>query len=152
MATMGDERVVEEELSTSASVAIDTPIHKVWAALTTPDTIERWFFGVQTETDWREGSPIVHRGEYRGQPYEDKGEIVRIDPPYTLVHTHWSPTSGLPDEPESYQTVTWSLDERDDGLTELTVAEDNLPSEQALRVSEDAWASALDALKVLLEK
>src|ERR687897_2681922 len=94
-------------LETQASITIDAPASKVWEALTTPDLIRRWFFGVDTETDWAEGSPIVHRGEYKGRPYEDKGTILKVDPGLLLVHTHWSPVSGLADSPENYQEVSW---------------------------------------------
>ena len=74
-----DERV--SDLTTTKSTTIEAPIEDVWKALTTPDQIKRWFFGVDTETDWKVGSPLIHRGEYQGKPYEDKGEIIRFDPP-----------------------------------------------------------------------
>jgi hypothetical protein len=67
-----------------------------------------------------------------------------------LVHTHWSPVSGLPDEPENYQEVTWTLSERD-GSTELILREVNLPSEDTKAVSEQGWSAALGELKKLLE-
>ncbi|MGE5460649.1 MAG: SRPBCC family protein, partial [Solirubrobacterales bacterium] len=82
------------ELTTEVSITISAPPSAVWEALTDPELIRRWFFGVETETDWAEGSPIVHRGEYQGRPYEDKGTIVRVVPERLLVHTHWSPVSG----------------------------------------------------------
>ena len=85
------------DFTASHSATIDAPIEEVWRALTTPDLIKQWFFGVDTETDWKVGSPLVHRGQYRGEPHEDKGEIVRFDPPKRLVHTHWSDLSGKPD-------------------------------------------------------
>jgi uncharacterized protein YndB with AHSA1/START domain len=138
------------DLRSAASIAIDAPVEKVWEALTTPEMIKRWFFGVDTETDWTEGGPIVHRGEYQGEPYEDKGTIVKVEPPRRLVHTHWSPVSGLPDSPEHYQEVSWELSESD-GSTVLTVREENLPSEDAKTVSEQGWTAALGALKDLLE-
>ena len=138
------------DLATQASVTIDAPIDEVWNALTTPELIERWFFGVDTETDWQVGSPLVHRGEWQGKPYEDKGTILAFEPPATLVHTHWSPASGVPDRPEHYQEVTWSLAERDGG-TVLTVAETNLPSQEAKAVSEESWKAVLNNLKELLE-
>ena len=139
------------DLTASASTTIEAPADDVWTALTTPETIKQWFFGVDTETDWSPGSPIVHRGEWQGKPYEDKGEIVRIEPPRLLVHTHWSDLSGVPDSPEHYQEVTWSLTERDDA-TELTVSETNLPSEQATATSEQTWPIVLANLKELLER
>jgi uncharacterized protein YndB with AHSA1/START domain len=138
------------DLSTTSSITIDASVEDVWKALTTPELIKQWFFGVDTETDWKVGSPLVHRGEYQGKPYVDKGEIVRFDPPKLLVHTHWSDLSGKPDSPEHYQEVTWALSERD-GATELTISERNLPSEEAKAVSEQGWKTVLNNLKDLLE-
>ncbi len=138
------------DMETQASITIDTPAARVWEAMTTPALIKDWFFGVDTETDWAEGSPIVHRGEYQGRPYEDKGTILRFEPGRVLVHTHWSLVSGLPDSPENYQEVSWVLSEHG-AKTELTVSEVNLPSEQAKGISEQGWKTVLAALKQLLE-
>jgi uncharacterized protein YndB with AHSA1/START domain len=138
------------DLGTTASVTIRAPIEEVWKAITTPDLIKRWFFGVDTETDWQVGSSLVHRGEWQGKPYEDAGTILRFEPPTILVHSHRSPASGVPDRPEHYQEVTWSLSERD-GETTLTVAETNLPSQEAKAISEQSWKAALTNLKELLE-
>jgi uncharacterized protein YndB with AHSA1/START domain len=138
------------DLSTTTSITIDASVDDVWKALTTPELIRQWFFGVDTETDWKVGSPLVHRGEYQGKPYVDKGEIVRFDPPKLVVHTHWSDLSGKPDSPEYYQEVSWALSERD-GATELTISERNLPSEEAKAVSEQGWKTVLNNLKDLLE-
>jgi uncharacterized protein YndB with AHSA1/START domain len=141
---------MQTTLRTEASVTIDAPPEKVWDAITDPDVIEQWFFGVKTESDWVEGSGIVHRGEFQGRPYEDRGTILAIDPPRELTHTHWSSMSGQPDKPENYEVVTWTLKPRR-GTTELTVTEVNLPSEQAKAASEEGWKSSLASLKKLLE-
>jgi uncharacterized protein YndB with AHSA1/START domain len=134
-----------------SSTHIDAPVDTVWKAITTPAEIKRWFFGVDTESDWTVGSQLVHRGEYQGKPYVDKGEILEFEPPKQLVHTHWSDVSGKPDAAEHYQIVAWDLAERDGG-TELTITEENLPSEDAAKTSEAAWAAALKSLKELLER
>jgi uncharacterized protein YndB with AHSA1/START domain len=138
------------DLGPTISVTIRAPIEEVWNALTTPELIKRWFFSVDTETDWQVGSPLVHRGEWQGKPYEDKGTILRFEPPALLVHSHWSPASRVPDRPEHYQEVSWSLADHD-GATTLTVAETNLPSEEAKAISEESWKAALTSLKDLLE-
>ena len=137
-------------VQTSNTITIHAPQQVVWRALTTTDLIKEWFFGVDTETDWRVGSPLVHRGTWQGKQYEDKGTIIQFDPPGRLVHTHWSPLSGQTDDPENYQHVTWALAERN-GDTKLTITEVNLPSEEAKRVSDQAWLAVLGNLKQLLE-
>ena len=137
-----------EELD--VSITIEAPMAEVWEALTRPAVIKRWFFGVDTETDWKVGSPIVHRGEYQGRPYEDTGTILEIDPPRLLVHSHCSPASGVPDLPEHYERVSWELAPRDHG-TELTIRESNLATEEARTTSEQSWRIALGNLKELLE-
>jgi hypothetical protein len=96
------------------------------------------------------GSPIVHRGEYQGQPYVDQGTILAFEPDTLLVHTHWSSVSGVPDVPENYQTVSWVLTE-DSGTTKLTVTDDNIRSEDARATSDQAWEAALSALKEVAE-
>jgi uncharacterized protein YndB with AHSA1/START domain len=138
------------DLTTRTTVTIDAPIDDVWRAITTPEVIKQWFFGVDTQSDWTPGSELVHTGEWQGRPYEDKGEILRIQSPTELVHTHWSAMSGRPDEPENYEEVTWSLAERD-GATELTISESNLPSEEAQAMSEQSWRTVLENLKGVLE-
>jgi uncharacterized protein YndB with AHSA1/START domain len=139
------------DFSTHESIGINAPIDRVWEALTNPDLIKQWFFGVDTETDWKVGSPIVHRGEYQGKAYEDKGVILEIEPPRLLFHSHWSPASGLPDDPENYERVSWELAVRD-GATELTIRESNLASEEAKSTSEQNWRMVLANLKKLLEE
>jgi uncharacterized protein YndB with AHSA1/START domain len=37
-------------LTNIIEVSIRAPIAEVWAAITQPDLIRRWFFGVDTET------------------------------------------------------------------------------------------------------
>jgi uncharacterized protein YndB with AHSA1/START domain len=140
---------MKDDLSTESVITIDAPATKVWEALTTPDLIKKWFLGVDTITDWKVGSPIIHKGEYQGRPYEDKGTVLEFDPPRLLVHTHWSPVSGLPDTPQHHQRVSWALADSD-GMTELTVREVNIPSEEAKVISERSWHTVLENLKRLL--
>ena len=141
---------MQTTLGASSSTAILAPITKVWEALTSPEIIKKWFFDVDTVTDWKVGSPLAHIGVWQGKPYEDKGTILKFEPPKLLVHTHWSALSGRPDRPENYQTVTWMLSEKD-GYTNLTVGEVNIPNEDAQAISEKSWAAVLNSLKELLE-
>lgn len=132
------------------SITINAPASKVWSALTKPDLRKQWFFGVDTDTDWKPGSPIVHRGQWQGKPYEDKGTIRTVEPERRLVHTHWSSMSGRPDRPENYETIDYRLSEKD-GATTLEVTEDNVADEKQRATSEEMWRKALGELKRLAE-
>lgn len=145
-----DETTKGSGLTTRTTVCIHAPVAKVWEALVTPGMIKQWFFGVDTETDWKVGSPLVHKGQWQGRTYEDKGVILAFEPPRLLSHTHWSVLSGLPDSPENYEQVTYALSERD-GTTDLTVSEVNLPSPEARATSEKSWRTVLRNLKRLAE-
>lgn len=137
-------------LVATASTTIRAPRGRVWDALVTPATIERYMFGAKVASEWREGSPITWSGEWQGRAYEDKGVILRLEPRRLLRYTHFSPLSGLPDTPENYHTVTIELSDSD-GATRISLAQDNNPSDEAREHSEKNWAMMLDSLKKLLE-
>jgi len=67
-------------VTATAEIEIAAPASKVWAALTDPEIIARYFFGSRVETDWQPGHPIIWRGEYEGRAYEDKGRVLEVDP------------------------------------------------------------------------
>ena len=135
----------------TAEVEIDALLDKVWDALTDPEQIKEYMFGSQVVTDWKQGSPIVWRGEYEGKHYEDKGEIVEIEPERRLKVTHFSPLGGQEDRPENYHTVLYELDERG-GRTHVSLSQDNNPSEEAAEHSRANWEKMLVGLKQVVER
>jgi hypothetical protein len=50
----------------------------VVGALIKPEQIKAYMFGSQAVTDWKQGSPIVWRGEDERKTSADKGEIVHL--------------------------------------------------------------------------
>ena len=134
----------------TAETEIDAPPTKVWAALTDPEQIKEYMFGSQVETDWTPGSRILWKGEYEGKPYEDKGEVVEVEPERRLKVTHFSPLSGQEDRPENYHTVLYELEERD-GQTRVLLSQDNNSSEEAAEHSRENWETMLGGLKRFVE-
>jgi uncharacterized protein YndB with AHSA1/START domain len=134
----------------AAEMEIDASPAKVWAALTDPEQIKEYMFGSQVVTDWKQGSPIVWKGEYEGKKYEDKGEIVEIEPERSLKVTHFSPLSGKEDRPENYHTLLYELEERG-GKTRVSISQDNNPSEEAAEHSRANWEKMLAGLKQVVE-
>jgi uncharacterized protein YndB with AHSA1/START domain len=94
-----------------AETEIEAPPDQVWSALTDPQQIEKYMFGSQVETDWNPGSRITWKGEYEGKTYEDRGEILEVEPGRRLKVTHFSPLSGDEDVPENYHTILYELEE-----------------------------------------
>jgi len=90
-----------ENLPAEADVTIKGSVSQVWDALTNPDKIKQYMFGATVESDWKVGSPIVWKGEWKGKPFEDKGRILEIQQGKRLRYSHFSPLSGAPDRPES---------------------------------------------------
>jgi uncharacterized protein YndB with AHSA1/START domain len=141
---------MNNKFTAKATTTINAPASKVWEALTKPELIKQYLFDTEVITDWKMGSPITYRGEWEGKPFEDKGKILKFDPERSLVSTHWSPLSGVPDQPENYHTVTYQLSEKD-GKTEVTITQDNNATEEEQSHSEENWRTVLAGMKKLLE-
>ena len=133
-----------------AEIDVTAPVASVWKALTDPGIIAKYFFGSQVRTDWQPGSPIVWQGEYEGKQYEDKGEILEVERNRLLRMTHFSPMAGLPDEPDNYHTLTYTLDERG-GSTHVSLSQDNNGSEAEAERATANWATMLEGLKSTVE-
>ena len=133
-----------------AAITINAPTARVWDALTQPELIKQYLFGTKVTTDWQVGSPIVYEGVWEGKAYKDKGKVLQVEPGKLLVSTFWSSLAGLPDVPESYQTVRYELSTEGSG-TKLTLAQDNNATQEEADHSAQNWSMVLAGMKKLLE-
>ncbi len=138
-------------LTALASTTIAAPAVAVWDALTNPAQIKQYMFGTDVVSNWQEGSSIVWRGEMQGRRYEDKGTILKLVPQHTLQYSHYSPLSGLPDEPQNYHTVTIEISGQG-ALTHVSLSQDGSGSAEERDHSAKNWAAMLQGLKDLVEK
>jgi uncharacterized protein YndB with AHSA1/START domain len=134
----------------TAETEIEATPDEVWKALTEPRLIEEYMFGTHVETDWQPGSPIVWKGEYDGKRYEDKGEILDVQPGKRLELTHYSPRSGDEDRPENYHTVVYELEERGT-TTRVALSQDGNADDEAAEHSRSNWEKMLSGLKQTVE-
>lgn len=141
---------MSEEFVSRSTISIDASPQQVWDVVTDPAAVKEFMFGADLETDWTVGGPIFWRGEYEGKPYQDKGEILDVEPAVRLVHTHFSPLGGEADEPQNYHTLTWMLNAQD-GATQLTLTQDNNPSADAAQHSQGMWDMLLADVKRITE-
>lgn len=141
---------MNDTFTATATTTINAPVSKVWQALVNPEIIKQYLFNTDVISEWKVGSPIRYRGEWQGKAFEDKGQILEIEPERVLKSTHWSPLSGVPDTPENYHTVTYTLAEKGD-RTEVAITQDNNATEEEKAHSEKNWQTVLQGMKELLE-
>ena len=142
---------MDKNLVALATITINAPAARVWNALVDPDSIKQYMFGTTVVTDWREGSPIIWKGEWQGKAYEDKGVILRFQPKEMIQYSHFSPLSGVADVPENYHIVTVDLQAQGD-QTRVTLAQDNNSTEEERDHSKQNWNMMLADLKKFVEK
>ena len=142
---------MKNNIAAKVSTTINAPLSKVWDALTKPELIKQYFFGTNTDTDWKVGSPITFTGEWEGKSYQDKGTILQVEPNKLIKYNYWSSMSGIEDKPENYVDITYTLSE-ENGKTSLSITQENIPDEKMKEHSAENWRTVLDNLKEMVEK
>ena len=142
-----DQPLVEVETTIEADASV------VWDALTARKSA--MFMGAEVETDWGPGSPISFTGEFEGQAFKDHGEIRDIEDRRRLTFTHYSPTSGKPDVPDSYNLVDVRLEPQGE-RTRVKLSQTPLGGERPDKPTVEAfrrnWEVMLDGLKTAAEE
>jgi uncharacterized protein YndB with AHSA1/START domain len=141
---------MEKKLVAKATATMAAPVERVWAALVDSALVGRYMFGTTVTSEWKEGRPITWKGEWKGQPFEDKGVILRVEPGRRLRYSHFSPLSGLADIPENYHTVDIALTDQG-GRTLVSLSQDNNATEEAREHSEKNWQMVLEGLRKVVE-
>jgi uncharacterized protein YndB with AHSA1/START domain len=132
-----------------ATVLIDAPIERVFAALTVPEEVVRWWGSDDTyrTTEW--DSDLRVGGRWRaagrskdGQVFTVEGEYLELEPPRKLVHS-WKPVW----DNGNVTTVTYRL-ETVDGATRVTVRHDGFVARpQACDSHRQGWERVLGWLR-----
>ena len=125
---------------------IKTTPERLWEAITDPELRARYSFGVQTESEYTNGSH--YKASVPGAIDIAEGENLEVDPPRRLVQTFnalWS------DEVKAAGTsrVTWEI-EPVGSSCRLRVTHDQL-AEDANSELYGGWPMILSGLKTLLE-
>lgn len=142
---------MKSNISAKVKININAPIDKVWESLTKPEIIKQYFFGTNTTTNWKVGSPIKFTGEWKGNSYEDKGTILDMKPNKLIKYSYWSSMSGIEDNPENYVIITYELSGEDNNVN-LTISQENIPDEKTKEHSVENWKKVMNGLKNLVEE
>jgi uncharacterized protein YndB with AHSA1/START domain len=123
------------------SITINAPSAKVWDLLVNPLQTKKYMFGCETVSDWKPGSQLLWKGEYEGKEMVFvKGNVIEIRPHQFLSYSVIDPNNtNIPDIPENYLTVTYTLIPQGDS-TALTVTQGDYSTvADGQKRYEDTW-------------
>jgi len=127
---------------------IRTTADQLWSALTGPDFIRKYWFGMHIESDWKVGA--TWKLVFTDGRIADFGEVLEFDPPKRLVLkwcNEWSPEMKA----EGETRCTMEL-EALDGAVKLSVTHETArPQSKFIQAVSGGWPRILSNLKSLLE-
>lgn len=142
---------MSQKFKSTSSISINAPVERVWEAITDPDHIKKYMFGVDVKSDWQVGGNITYTGVWKDKPFEDKGKILELAPHKVLKTSYWTAFTGRQDKPENYDVITYELVE-DGGQTMLTISTENNFSQEEADQTAKNWAEVEESIKKLLEE
>lgn len=115
---------MSEPLIIKNSISIRAPKAKVWDALVNPEQTKKYMYGCEPISDWKTGSELLWQGVDGDKSITFvKGKIIAIRPEEYLAYTVIDPNNTeVPDIPENYLTVTYTLEENN-GETRCSVTQ-----------------------------
>jgi uncharacterized protein YndB with AHSA1/START domain len=137
----------------SSRVTMDfrASVSELWQALTLPEIIKKYFFDSDILTTWKPGDPLLFTGQWEGKTYTDKGIVQRYEFEKQLQYSYYSSFSPLPDLPENYMLITYTVTALPNGAR-LEILQENAPSKETAEHSDSNWMVVLTALKNWLER
>jgi uncharacterized protein YndB with AHSA1/START domain len=139
--------MTEPALATQVyAVFIKATPEQVWAAITTPEFTQKYFYGSHI---------TITADTFQGLNADGddlvRGSVLEWDPPRRLSHS-WSAQYDPATATEPESRVTWELEAQDGGITKLTVVHDRLEaSPNTAQSVAGGWSYVLSGLKTLLE-
>ena len=127
-------------------IYIKTTPEQLWNALINPKLRAKYSFGVETHSDWTNGSGYT--AAVPGVIDIAAGENLEVDPPHRLVQSFtalWSEDVKA----QGTSRVIWEIEQVEDSC-QLTVTHDQLP-EDANPELYGGWPMILSGLTTLLE-
>jgi uncharacterized protein YndB with AHSA1/START domain len=127
---------------------IRTTPGRLWSALTTPEFMKQYWFGMHCESEWTAGSSWQLK--FPDGRLADAGEIVEAEEPRRLV-IKWRNEFKPELKAEGYSQCTFDLEPRD-GAVKLTVTHAmGEPGTKFIEAVSGGWPLILSNLKSLLE-
>jgi uncharacterized protein YndB with AHSA1/START domain len=120
---------------------------KLWQALTTPQIIQQYGFGMSVESEWKVGSPW---SMYADGSLMDSGEILESVAPKRLVlswRSEWKPEFKA----EGYSRCVYEIEPTGPSVKLTLTHSMDRPDSKFIEGVADGWPLVLSNLKSLLE-
>ena len=127
---------------------IRTTPEELWAALTTPEFMKKYWFGMNIETDWKTGSSW--KLVFPDGRVADTGEIAEIEKPRRLV-LRWRNEFKPELHKEGYARCVMEIEPAGE-VVKLTITHEiDRPGSKLIEAVSGGWPRILSSLKTLLE-
>lgn len=127
---------------------IRTTPERLWSALTDPNFMKEYWFGVHFKTEWKAGAPWEML--YPDGRVTDAGEIVEFDPPKRIV-LKWRHELRPELKAEGFARCTIELEPVSDAV-KLTITHTmDCAESKLIQAVSGGWPRILSNLKSLLE-
>ena len=127
---------------------IRTTPERLWSALTSPDVMREYWFGMHCESDWRAGS--AWRLVFPDGRVADTGEILEAERPKRIVikwHNEWKPELKA----EGFSRCTMEIEPAGEAVKLTITHEAQVPGSKVIDAVSGGWPRILSNLKSLLE-
>lgn len=137
------------------SIRINASAAAVWEALTQPELMKTWMSesAIEIVTTWEVGSLITINADAISfkTAFTNTGVVLQFEKDHVLEYSHLSSLSRLPDLPENYTLIKFTLQQEEDyTLLELNLG--NFPTESHYKHIDFYWAVTLEVLKRFVEE
>jgi uncharacterized protein YndB with AHSA1/START domain len=127
---------------------IRTTPERLWAALTEPEFVKQYWFGMHQEAEWKAGGPW--KLVFSDGRVADSGTVIEADPPRRLV-LKWLNEFRPELKAEGPARCTMEL-EPVGGAVKLTITHtSDRPESKVIQAVSGGWPQILSNLKSLLE-
>jgi len=127
---------------------IRTTPERLWTALTSPEFIKQYWYGMHAQTDWKTGSPWELR--FADGRIADTGEILESDPPKKIV-IKWRNEFRPELKSEGYSRCTIELEPVGEAVKLSVTHTIEHPASKLIDAVSGGWPAILSNLKSLLE-
>ena len=139
---------MNETLRTSIEITA-TP-EAVFAAVSEPLQITKYFPFSRIESDGFVGGNFDCHGEMDGIPYTHHGYILSFTAPKQFAYAYWSSNLGVPRGRANEVVIVWTVTPIAQGAR-LSLELSNMPSPAYAAAMEIVWGNLLSAMKTDLE-